>query len=74
MKNNTLDIIKDFEMIHDVAMESENFAVALKAKELIAREYNKRRGKISLDDLSDEHVGSLIKELQLLLDRRKEDG
>jgi hypothetical protein len=61
MKNNNLDIIKDFESIHD------------KAKELIAREYNKRTGKLSLDDLSDEHMRCLIKELQLLLDHRKED-
>lgn len=73
MKKN--DIIKDFEEIFNLAISKENYSVALKAKELMAREYglfsSHKLSKLSLADFSDEDIERLIKEIQLVLDQKK---
>ena len=76
-------VLIDLEDIYRQAMEKENFATALKAKELLGKElglFGLRTGKdgkrkISLADLSDEALSSLIEDIetQLALDHSKEE-
>lgn len=75
------EILKDLEEIYLQAMEKGNFSVALKAKELLGKELglfglssaNGSKRKISLADLSDDELSSLIEDIenQLALDRSK---
>jgi len=78
------EILKDLEEIYLQAMEKGNFAVALKAKELLGKELglfiltpaNAEKRKISLADLSDDELNSLIEDIenQLALDHSKGKG
>lgn len=75
------EILKDLEEIYLQAMEKGNFAAALKAKELLGKELglfiftpaNGGERKISLADLSDDELSSLIEDIenQLALDHSK---
>ncbi|MBS0272714.1 MAG: hypothetical protein JSR85_08765 [Proteobacteria bacterium] len=75
MNKSRNNLIKDFQMIYDLAISKENYSVALKAKELIAREHglfsSHPSPQLSLSDLSDEDIARLIKEIQLVLDQEK---
>ncbi len=70
-------IIKDLELIYKMAIASESFAVALKAKELLGREFGlfapKKKPKISLANLSEEDLQRLIMEIEkeLVLDHHQ---
>ncbi len=73
------DIIKDLESIYAMALASENYSVALKAKELLGRQFGlftpKQKDKISLVDLSEEDLERLIVEIEreLTLDHSEMD-
>jgi len=68
-------ILNDLEALYLMALEKGNFAVALKAKELLGRELglfalknsSVTKDKVSLNDLSDEDITHLIKELEIKL-------
>ena len=69
------DILQDLEDIYTLAMEKGNFAVALKAKELLGREQGLFSPKspalnkeVCLADLSDEDITRLIEEIETQLD------
>lgn len=76
-------IVKDLEEIYHMALEKGNFAVALKAKELLGRELGLfglkgssiPQNKVSLNDLSNEDILHLIEELEakLKLDHSKSE-
>lgn len=74
------DILKDLESIYAMALASENYAVALKAKELLGRQFGlftpKQKDKISLADLSEEDLERLIGEIEreLILDHSETEG
>jgi hypothetical protein len=74
-----VDILRDLESIYAMALASENYAVALKAKELLGRQFGlftpKQKDKISLADLSEEDLERLIGEIEreLTLDHSKMD-
>ena len=74
-KNSPADIIKDLESIYEMAIASESFSVALKAKELLGREHGlfmpKKKTSLSLADLTNEDLERLIVEIEneLILDR-----
>lgn len=68
-------ILKDLEEIYLMSLEKGNFAVALKAKELLGRELglfalkntSAIKNKLSLSDLSEEDIIRLIEELETKL-------
>ncbi len=70
-KNSAADLIKDLECIYTMAIANKNFAAALKAKELLGREYGlfslKKGNKVSLSCLSDEDINRLIEEIKIKL-------
>ncbi|OJW50127.1 MAG: hypothetical protein BGO67_02015 [Alphaproteobacteria bacterium 41-28] len=74
-KRASADILKDLESIYAMAMASENFSVALKAKELLGRQMGlfipKQKNQVSLSDLSEEDLERLIREIktELTLDQ-----
>lgn len=60
-------ILKDLELIYQQALEKENFAVALRAKELLAKHLNvfgNPSKPLSLDDLTDEDIERLMAEIK----------
>lgn len=68
-------ILKDLEAIYNLAMEKGNFAVALKAKELLGREEglfssSSRKKRVCLADLSEEDIHCLIQEIEGYLHKK----
>lgn len=62
-------ILKDLENLYTYAIEKGNLAVALKAKELLGRGHGlfgslNSKKKLCLQDLSEEDIEGLIKELE----------
>jgi len=60
-------ILKDLEFLYQQALEKENFAVALRAKELLAKHLNffsDHQNPLSLDDLTDEDIEHLMAEIK----------
>jgi len=79
----TSQILSDIETLYALALKKENFSTALKAKELIGREYglflpHTYRKKLSLKDFSDEDIEFLIRKIEAQMtegiDSRGEDG
>lgn len=76
-------ILKDLQEIYLMALGKGQFSVAFKIKELLGREAGlfalrnqaPKENKISLDNLSDDDLNCLIKELEakLTLDHRKSE-
>ncbi len=74
-------ILKDLEKIYLMALGKGNYSVALKVKELLGRELGlftlkssaTTKNKISLNDLSDEDITQLIKELEAKLKLDQKD-
>jgi hypothetical protein len=68
------NIVDDLERIYTLALEKGNLAVALKAKELLAKHINffdlKPSQPLSLADLSDEDIERLIGEIKDLLAKK----
>lgn len=68
------NIVDDLECIYTLALEKGNLAVALKAKELLAKHINffdlKPPQPVSLGDLSDEDIERLIAEIKDLLAKK----
>jgi len=68
------NIVDDLERIYTLALEKGNLAVALKAKELLAKHINffdlKPPQPVSLADLSDEDIERLIGEIKDLLAKK----
>ena len=67
-ENSAESILKDLEFIYRMAIAHKNFAAALKAKELLGRQFGlfslKKGDKVSLADLSDEDINRLIEEIK----------
>lgn len=69
------NILRDLEDIYQLALEKENFPSALKAKELLGREYglfvpkstSSQKQKMDLNNISDEDMDHLIKALEAKL-------
>ena len=61
-------ILNDLEFVYQQALEKENFAVALRAKELLAKHLHffdpKPSKPLSLADLTDEDIERLIAEIK----------
>lgn len=75
-------ILDDLETLYTLALEKENFSVALKVKELLGKECglffpSAQRKPVSLKELSDEDLDLLIKRLETQIvegiDRKGED-
>lgn len=75
-------ILDDIETLYTLALEKGNFSAALKAKELIGREYglflpHSYRKNLALKDFSDEELDFLIRKIEAQLtegiDRRTQD-
>lgn len=68
------NIVDDLEHIYTLALEKGNLAVALKAKELLAKHINffdlKPQKPLSLGDLSDEDIERLIGEIKEVLAKK----
>jgi hypothetical protein len=68
------NIIEDLEHIYTLALEKENLAVALKAKELLAKHINffyiSPHKNLSLADLKDEDIQHLMGEIKELLAKK----
>ena len=68
------NIIEDLEHIYTLALEKGNLAVALKAKELLAKHINFFRvstyKNLSLADLKDEDIQRLMGEIKELLAKK----
>jgi len=68
-------ILRDLENLYQLALEKENFSSALKAKELLGREYGlfapksptSQKEKMDLNNISDEDINQLIKALETKL-------
>jgi len=68
-------ILKDLEEIYFMCLEKRNFSVALKAKELVGRaqglfdvkKSEDKKTKMTLEELSDDDITHLIKELEAKL-------
>lgn len=77
-----IGILRDLENIYTLAMEKGNFAAALKAKELLGREYglfshkvsSSRKTQVSLGDLSEEDIKRLMGEIEKQLSLDRKDG
>ena len=73
------DTLNDLENIYSLAMVNENYALALKAKELLGKAQGLfspgKRPKISLNDLTDEELENLLKEVEreVALDPHREN-
>lgn len=69
------EILKDLEDLYQLALEKENFPSALKAKELLGREYglffpkssSAQKEKMALSNISDDDIHHLIEELEAKL-------
>ncbi|MBX9787154.1 MAG: hypothetical protein K2Y08_07435 [Alphaproteobacteria bacterium] len=68
------DIIEDLEHIYTLGLEKGNLAVALKAKELLAKHINffkaSSHKNLSLADLKDEDIQRLMGEIKELLAKK----
>jgi len=69
------NILRDVDDLYQLALENGNFSVALKAKELLGREYGffapkpppSQKEKMDLNAISDEDIDHLIKALEAKL-------